>query len=1159
MTVPPIRWLHLSDFHVGMDGYAQRKLFDYIINHVKQKKEQGFVPDFVFITGDLADKGRLEEYKQFWEEFARPLQAAIGGDIATRMFVIPGNHDVNRKKNEAFDRDEIARKEWYFHANADGLEARDILNPRFEAFKNADETVDKGRIFSEEGNFGRVVPLHGYQIGIAGINTAWLCKDDHDKEKLTPGKPLVEEALKKIKSADLRIVLGHHPLDWLLPGQQSIFNSLLGKPGVLYLHGHLHKQWLQPTHGGGNHFLAIQTGAAFQAEEHDVWRNGLLWGEADLEAHELRLQPYEWAKDHQEWTLKGDAFHPSFKKGEWWAYPLPGQPASPPTPPDTQPTQAVLAPITLIPTRPLLKMLPPDSWVDIGQRFIGREGSLSDVADAVTGLQLRAGGAVQPAGGQAVKLVWVHGFGGMGKSWFLHRARQQAEAISIVRTLIVEWDSPEWRDPLKGEPLIAEDLFDVLAYRLAQVMGQAFAESYWQADEQVAAASPERERLRNMFGDELRAAYEGKDAEISEETRRLLRNENLWDVDLARRQQNIMNWWNHSIRYELGFAAWCRAGSHSSDAAVIEPSNVRADALRTALQLAATQHPLLLLFDTCEVLNEELDTWLRRLLVPLLRDETPLLVFVGSRKQPDVDQLSGSRDGWRSELTERRRREIDFAEAKRFTVEEIEAALVSLHTPLVGDCTGIAERLHRLTLGVPLAVRTLLDLHEDGDELLPSLTDEDEEDLDSLGDGQAVQRVIETMVERLLKHLILRPRSVDDLRDIVALGLLQRADPDVLQAFWQANASGVRTRLRQLGNHYALLSGNELHATVRDYLRRHWRLEENRPIIFDKVLSELKVAASGLPRPAASVNNSEAIIYDLLQVNLRAWQEPAAAVLPTLAQLLAIALAYDINTEAIVALLRELPLVGPVHRLWRSPNLPSKSQIVEWLQSLVTADWPITTQASLAIVNALALPKEWQILDSEKVLAAFQSLEDVITRTKPDELPQASVIGQAYFRIARSLQAKNGRTNWPDKVERSYKQAIKYNISLPTAHNNLGYLYSKQNGRTKEAKFHFLEALKLAPKHAPAHDGLGLIYERLGNKQKAIEHYRQAINGDQDFWNAHYHLGTSLAEQVGREVEASQHLRKALKLSTNTVSNQKMEKLLTRLLIRIDGRDKKKR
>ena len=36
----PIRWLHLSDFHVGKDEYAQRKLFAELLLHLGQRKEQ---------------------------------------------------------------------------------------------------------------------------------------------------------------------------------------------------------------------------------------------------------------------------------------------------------------------------------------------------------------------------------------------------------------------------------------------------------------------------------------------------------------------------------------------------------------------------------------------------------------------------------------------------------------------------------------------------------------------------------------------------------------------------------------------------------------------------------------------------------------------------------------------------------------------------------------------------------------------------------------------------------------------------------------------------------------------------------------------------------------------------------------------------------------
>jgi 3',5'-cyclic AMP phosphodiesterase CpdA len=70
-----VRWLHLSDFHVGMDDYGQRKLFYEICEHVRVSVESGHSPDLVFITGDIANKGIASEYLEFVDAFLYPLLA----------------------------------------------------------------------------------------------------------------------------------------------------------------------------------------------------------------------------------------------------------------------------------------------------------------------------------------------------------------------------------------------------------------------------------------------------------------------------------------------------------------------------------------------------------------------------------------------------------------------------------------------------------------------------------------------------------------------------------------------------------------------------------------------------------------------------------------------------------------------------------------------------------------------------------------------------------------------------------------------------------------------------------------------------------------------------------------------------------------------------
>jgi len=60
-----IRWLHLSIFIQGKATIVRKKLFDYIFDEVKAKVDAGLTPDLVFITGDIADKGKEEEYNTF--------------------------------------------------------------------------------------------------------------------------------------------------------------------------------------------------------------------------------------------------------------------------------------------------------------------------------------------------------------------------------------------------------------------------------------------------------------------------------------------------------------------------------------------------------------------------------------------------------------------------------------------------------------------------------------------------------------------------------------------------------------------------------------------------------------------------------------------------------------------------------------------------------------------------------------------------------------------------------------------------------------------------------------------------------------------------------------------------------------------------------------
>ncbi|MCP4545749.1 MAG: TIR domain-containing protein [bacterium] len=326
-----IRWLHLSDFHVGKDDYAQHRIFEQIHRHVREGVDDKGTPDLVFVTGDIAHRGKAEEYATFYEDFLRPLVEALGADWDGMIYTIPGNHDVDRSVARYFDSKAICKpSSRFFDASSEGSQQREMLLPRFRAYLEAEKQQGNdspnGWLTSTAGAFSERREVRGRSLGIVGVNTAWLCQDEDDRHQLTPGIALLEEALGRVRDCEVCIVLGHHPLDWLHDDHIGPIRALLGECHALYLHGHLHRSQGQRESGAGKGFLAVQAGSCFQARDGEPWINGLLWAELDLEHWELRLQPRHWNVQNRDWPLTSGAFPERLRQEgtDWWCFSLPG-------------------------------------------------------------------------------------------------------------------------------------------------------------------------------------------------------------------------------------------------------------------------------------------------------------------------------------------------------------------------------------------------------------------------------------------------------------------------------------------------------------------------------------------------------------------------------------------------------------------------------------------------------------------------------------------------------------------------------------------------------------------------------------------------------------------------------------------------------------------
>jgi hypothetical protein len=462
--------------------------------------------------------------------------------------------------------------------------------------------------------------------------------------------------------------------------------------------------------------------------------------------------------------------------------------------------------------------------------FIGRERLLDDLAEALKGLDARFGGEA-PSGAAAVQVAWYDGFGGMGKSWFLRKAKLDIERrlLPSARVGLIDWYLPALRCGLLTAPSEPGALFGAIAHRLGQLYSAEALDPFWTACDRVARAAGDHQKVLRSFQSGLTGlmmvrpsnvgqtgAAGGKQQDYVQEQkdyvlREVLVKEGVWSDDPGEYGRNLEEArgnpeWEHRIR-----DLWCANGGGpevKDFEAAHKPDQLLLATLQACVRSVTRTAPLVMIFDTCEVLSEEMDRWVRNLVVPLCGATCPVLFLFGSRLSPDVGEKPGDRRGWRAEIGDRLWRRVRFDRDVHFTVSEVRVALGKLRQK-IGDSEEIASRLHEVTRGVPLAVRILLDLHERGDPVLLNLSDLGDKGENEENSGRALDLVIEVVTNRFLLHLESNPTRRRDTKDIVALALLPRVDHELLSRLW--GAGKVRARLSELTRRYALLADGDLY------------------------------------------------------------------------------------------------------------------------------------------------------------------------------------------------------------------------------------------------------------------------------------------------------------------------------------------------------------
>lgn len=100
----PIRWLHLSDLHLGCRGEdLWWQMLEEWEPSVRAMAGRLGAPDLVLLSGDLANRGAAEEYAKadrLLDTLLGWLREAAGGPEPL-VLAVPGNHDLQRPQGRS--------------------------------------------------------------------------------------------------------------------------------------------------------------------------------------------------------------------------------------------------------------------------------------------------------------------------------------------------------------------------------------------------------------------------------------------------------------------------------------------------------------------------------------------------------------------------------------------------------------------------------------------------------------------------------------------------------------------------------------------------------------------------------------------------------------------------------------------------------------------------------------------------------------------------------------------------------------------------------------------------------------------------------------------------------------------------------------------------
>lgn len=235
-----VTWLHLSDLHfrVTEDNFESELIYDRLLEDLKQIEEH---IDLVFVTGDIAYSGRVEEYERASKFFNRVLKILNLGREA--IFFVPGNHDIQRSNTANY----VSKMLDGIHSEkevAEILGSRELREIFLKRLNNYYDFVENNAFLIEKSelSYTKKINVNGIEIAVVGLNSAWGSTSNSEKGNIVLGERQVIEAFSKIGDAQVTITLLHHPTYYFRDEDVESVETVINNRSDFVLHGHIHRR-----------------------------------------------------------------------------------------------------------------------------------------------------------------------------------------------------------------------------------------------------------------------------------------------------------------------------------------------------------------------------------------------------------------------------------------------------------------------------------------------------------------------------------------------------------------------------------------------------------------------------------------------------------------------------------------------------------------------------------------------------------------------------------------------------------------------------------------------------------------------------------------------------------------------------------------------------